>query len=742
MVTSSSSGVDALPDDDAMVYAAVSANGGVTFSANKLITSASFTTNGYEATLAHSPNDFGDYTSLVFCSNTFYALWPDNSGSAGANLDSPTKTNTTYITNVSIVMYGSNADQLTISNAISTNMTTTLVESNFDITFGKVTLTGLADVSVIITLNDTNTLVLGATPSYTVTVSNAGPNAANNTALTETFLPAATDIFYASSTNGTYQFNTNTLTWSIGTVAANATASIVVSIIVGNSSAITNQATVTSASLDLFPTNNSFSLVAPVAFTADLALTLSASTSSVGLGGLVTYTLDVTNLGPLTAPNVVVSNTLPGNFGLSGLTLPEGVTCLTNQNLLVFQIASLADGQGDSIGLTLTATGYGIGTDSAVVFSGISDTNTANNSASASTDVPAPPPAIANVTVAVVSATAAIITWDSAAASTGQVAYGLTTAYSSVSWMNPALVTHHVVLLTGLLPNTNYFFQVKSVAGGVLSTSPGAFATISSLIIVTEQADYSGPWTTDGAASAYQGEYRFTQGVAGDATASATYTPAIALSGNYDISVWYPTNTSFSASTPMVITGATNQVVATVNQSINGGNWVTIATGIYFAQGTGGSLTIENNEGATNNVVANAAQWTYSLTQDAPTNGVVPGWWSTFYFGSNNVVSSADPDHDGYSNYAEYVFGTDPTSATSQLQFSVSPASSTNILVNFAPYQGGRLYQLQSASSALNPVWLTLTNTPVQNATGAGVFTVNHGAGAAVFYRLSATPLP
>jgi hypothetical protein len=141
-------------------------------------------------------------------------------------------------------------------------------------------------------------------------------------------------------------------------------------------------------------------------------------------------------------------------------------------------------------------------------------------------------------------------------------------------------------------------------------------------------------------------------------------------------------------------------------------------------------------------VAANGVRWSYNLAQDASPNGTVPGWWANFYFGGS-VSGTADSNGSGYSNFAKYVLGIDPTTRSSQLQFTVTPGPSTNVTATFAPYQGGRVYQLQSSTNLRNSAWVTLTNTPSQNTNnGCGFFTVGQPRGATVFYRLAASLAP
>ena len=75
------------------------------------------------------------------------------------------------------------------------------------------------------------------------------------------------------------------------------------------------------------------------------------------------------------------------------------------------------------------------------------------------------PPRFSNVAASGVTATTAIITWNTNENADTQVAYGLTAALGTVTAVNPALALTHSVNLTGLTPNTTYHFQVRSRDG-------------------------------------------------------------------------------------------------------------------------------------------------------------------------------------------------------------------------------------------------------------------------------------
>jgi uncharacterized repeat protein (TIGR01451 family) len=105
---------------------------------------------------------------------------------------------------------------------------------------------------------------------------------------------------------------------------------------------------------------------------ADLSLTLTASAPSVALGHEVAYTVTARNEGPDPAPDVVVTNTLPGASATSS------------------SLGRLEPGQTASVQFATKPSTPGAATDSATIASGADDPNSGNNSASATASVIGP----------------------------------------------------------------------------------------------------------------------------------------------------------------------------------------------------------------------------------------------------------------------------------------------------------------------------------------------------------------
>lgn len=84
-------------------------------------------------------------------------------------------------------------------------------------------------------------------------------------------------------------------------------------------------------------------------------------------------------------------------------------------------------------------------------------------------------PVIINVGVTGITATSATIQWTTSQPADSQVAYGNTSAYGSLTTLDPTLVTAHSQTLTGLTPNTPVHYQVRSKIGSGLQYLAGDF---------------------------------------------------------------------------------------------------------------------------------------------------------------------------------------------------------------------------------------------------------------------------
>jgi autotransporter-associated beta strand protein len=149
------------------------------------------------------------------------------------------------------------------------------------------------------------------------------------------------------------------------------------------------------------------------------------------------------------------------------------------------------------------------------------------------TDTNPAPPFISNV-AATPQVTSAIITWDTLTESTSQVEYGFTTNYANVSPSSSALTADHAVLLTGLTPDTNYYFRVISKTGtNVFRSATASFNTAGGVIVDNPAASFFGSWTLGTSATdKYGTSYQFALATAAPSpSAQATYTPNIPAAG-------------------------------------------------------------------------------------------------------------------------------------------------------------------------------------------------------------------
>ena len=167
-----------------------------------------------------------------------------------------------------------------------------------------------ADLQVGVAHEGSGAIIAGGLVTYTLTVTNAGPDTVN-AVVTDTFPITYTALAWCSGECS----GTGPVAWSLADFTGTQTFTLVLSTSASYSGTLTNSAVVTPTTpyaVDLVPENNSDSVDILVRyFMADLQVGVAHEGSgAIIAGGLVTYTLTVTNAGP-DRVDAVVTDTFP-----------------------------------------------------------------------------------------------------------------------------------------------------------------------------------------------------------------------------------------------------------------------------------------------------------------------------------------------------------------------------------------------------------------------------------------------
>lgn len=342
--------------------------------------------------------------------------------------------------------------------------------------------------------------------------------------------------------------------------------------------------------------------------------------------------------------------------------------------------------------------------------------------------------------------TEAMVTWKTALPADAQVRFGLTPVPDGswkTSWREPGPATNHSVLLAGLKPGTNYYYQAQSRVGtNVLVSTVRSFATAGDIIM--DNADpgvtLSGTWTP-GTSSPDKFGANYVFATAGSG-ATATYRPLIQTPGLYDVYVWYPQGGNRPTNAPFAIAFDSGTNTGIVNQTSDGGGWRLVASSLPFSRGTNGSFQWRTiGAEAAKVIMADGVRFSYVTNQEPPAPGAVPRWWNEFFFGSSSDAS-LDPDGDGFTTAREYLAGTDPTRASSQLRFWIAEQTSNELRLAFAPFHPGRSNELQYAAILATNGWSIADAQPPVATNSSGVFTLTNIYAPQKFYRLKVEVLP
>jgi uncharacterized repeat protein (TIGR01451 family) len=198
-----------------------------------------------------------------------------------------------------------------------------------------------------------------STVTFTITLTNSGPEAATGVTVTDQLPSGLTFV----SANPAVDYNSTTGVWTVGDLASGATDTLTIVARVTNTSSITNTAQVTASAVpdpDSTPNDgqgddfDSVQIDAPAA--ADLSITNEVNNPTAAVGQNVVFTVVVSNAGPDQATGVVVTDQLPAGLSFVSSSPTQGTY---NSTTGVWTVGSINSGASATLTITATVTGTG-----------------------------------------------------------------------------------------------------------------------------------------------------------------------------------------------------------------------------------------------------------------------------------------------------------------------------------------------------------------------------------------------
>ena len=229
-----------------------------------------------------------------------------------------------------------------------------------------------------------NPVLTGQNLTYTMNLSNAGPDTANNTKIINP-LPQNTTYVSSNPSQGSCAVASGTLTCNLGSLTANGTASLALVLTSSVAGTITNSASATATESDPDTANNTASdnVVVQAPAKADLKATISATPNPVLTGQNLTYTVKVSNLGPDDASAINLSDTLPANTTYVSSITSQGSCGVTNGTFSC-ALGNLALNASATVTMVLSSSTVGTLNNAVSVNATQTDPITSNNLASTS----------------------------------------------------------------------------------------------------------------------------------------------------------------------------------------------------------------------------------------------------------------------------------------------------------------------------------------------------------------------
>lgn len=229
---------------------------------------------------------------------------------------------------------------------------------------------------------------VGTPLTYTLAVSNGGPDAATNVTVTDA-LPGAVAYRSATTSQGSCARSARTVTCSLGTIASGGSATVKIEVTSSSVGSVTNSASVSSDAADPDPSDNSDAEVTAVrrrAGKADLAVRLEDERDPARVGRPLPYEILVKNLDEGDATGVTLVDRLPSGVTFVSARVRRG-TCADSGGVVTCSLGSLAEGKRVEVEIVVTPTAPGHITNTVEVFANETDPHTGNNRDSETTTV-------------------------------------------------------------------------------------------------------------------------------------------------------------------------------------------------------------------------------------------------------------------------------------------------------------------------------------------------------------------
>ncbi|MCB9854507.1 MAG: DUF11 domain-containing protein [Phycisphaerales bacterium] len=240
---------------------------------------------------------------------------------------------------------------------------------------GSVSVTIENQVDVGVTKIDNGGAAVGVNYDYTVTVTNAGPADATNVVVSDN-LP--NEVSYVSSSLTDTNADPDIVDVTIPMIPAGGQVVYTITVTANVQALVENNISIVSLNeVDTNPANDSFLLETINGDVANLQIT-KADSGLTRLGDDITYTIDVTNLGPGPANNVLVTETLPAGATLVSVSVPY---VENTPGILEISYASILNGASEPITIVLTPLTAGTYVNTVTVTSDEIDPDDGNNTA-------------------------------------------------------------------------------------------------------------------------------------------------------------------------------------------------------------------------------------------------------------------------------------------------------------------------------------------------------------------------